>query len=202
MVNARSRVVRRIGALIATGAIIGSGGVVAPVQASAGTHHAVLLRKGSLGKNIRWKVGVMRGPGKSGGRQPCIGSSIVNLKPEGYPEGMSSESDNQLCSALPATGPPIMLTSPGGNSGSRVTILGMAFAPAVHLVRMHFSSGRNRVVRPKRLSRSQARSAGVRELRYAAIPYRGDQCVEDLVLIDAHGNTLFKDERPAVECAS
>jgi len=72
-----------------------------------------------------------------------------------------------------------------------LTAVGMISAPAVRQVRVTHCDGRVTTVTLRRMSSPQARAAGMRRLRYAALVVRGAWCVERLLSIGARGQNLW-----------
>jgi hypothetical protein len=72
-----------------------------------------------------------------------------------------------------------------------LTAVGMISAPAVRRVRVTHCDGRVTTVALRKMSSPQARAAGMRRLRYAALVVRGAWCAERLLSIGAQGQSLW-----------
>lgn len=178
------------------------------VSASAAfAHNAWIgLAGGHLG-DYEWTVKVKRpegpaGAGPQGALRPCL---LVGTKFEAGPSGFS-RSQYRACAGrqgrLRATDPPLLRSGGLATTGleARITAVGMVASPAVREVRVQLGGGEWRSVRLDRLSRSQASSAKLGRLSYAAFAVRGPWCSERIVAVNASGQTLWDSGTDEYSC--
>jgi hypothetical protein len=170
----------------------------APSGAVAFVHNDWIgLAGGHLGA-FEWSVKVKRpegraGAGPLGALRPCL---LVGTKYEPGSAGFSRIQYRACAGArgrLGATDPPLLRS--GGLTSTRaaagITTVGMVAAPAVHSIQVATGGGEWRTVRLHRMSRSQAKEAGLGRLRYAAFAVRGVWCSERVITLNAAGHQLW-----------
>jgi hypothetical protein len=190
-------------------AILGMAFLVFPaVSASAAfaRNSWIGLAGGHLG-DYEWTVKVKRpegpaGAGPQGALRPCL---LVGTKWAPSATGFS-RSLYRACAGrrgrLRATDPPLMRSGGLAKSGLRagITAVGMVASPAVQRVRVQLGGGEWRTVRLDRLSRTQASSAKLGRLSYAAFAVRGTWCSERIVTLDAAGDPLWDSGTDEYSC--
>jgi len=117
----------------------------------------VVLDEGKL-KHYRWGVTVARDDGVDGGQKPCVASSLLDLKPKGYPPGLVNETFLKVCSVLDLRMPPNIVSVAFGKGSSEVTVFGIAFVPSVTAIQLDFGAKGRRKLRLRLLMPNRCRS--------------------------------------------
>jgi hypothetical protein len=161
-----------------------------PVVADADEHwRPVKLGEARNGKYL-WGANFSRGTGRLGGREPCVGLGLRNLKP-GIPPERYFESFELSCSRLAADYGPNLVFSSEGSGSAKFTVGVFAVSPEIEAVRMNLGPDLSRTVKTKLLNARQRQIAGVPAARYATVVIRGPYCLGEVVGFDRTGTAVF-----------
>jgi hypothetical protein len=165
---------------------------------STASHRWLTLGAGNAGA-YHWSVKVKRhegaaGAGPQGARRPCL------LVGDSRRVGRFSFDRNtyRQCivssDRLTSTAPPLIGTAvqAGGRASSKLTTVGMVFAPAARRVRVTLAGDHTATFRLRKMTPGQARVAKLAPLRYAALVLHGAWCAERVVSESATGKTLWE----------
>ncbi len=182
-------------------------GAASASAASFGSGSWLELAGGTKGA-YSWSIGVRAGRGPTGAgllgaRRPCI---LVRIGWRSGPleDHRSSYRQCATGAALRRSGPPLLASGmqPSTGAPARISVVGMAFAPAARRVRVTLGGGARRTIRLHRLGSVRARSSGLARLRFGAIVVPGAWCAERLVSLNASGRVLWDSGTDAYACGS
>jgi hypothetical protein len=110
--------------------------------------------------------------------------------------GISYRKCADLAEGLATTAPPLVAsgTAPSRGDTTKLTAVGMIFAPAVRSVRITSRGGEVSTVTARRSSSQQSRTAELGRFKYAAFSVRGPWCAASMTTLGSSGRVLWDGE--------
>jgi hypothetical protein len=161
--------------------------------------HPVLLKKGAS-LPYRWAVAVIRDGGKRGGERPCLLTQVVDTEAPSGAGSFGNVKELKVCSALPSSGPPNIVSLNVGSYGKEITVYGLVFTPAVRVAVLDFTRAGELTMPLRELNRIQRRNAGVRSARYGAFALSSNDCLRQISGFDQFGGEIYRG--PANDCGN
>jgi hypothetical protein len=162
--------------------------------------HPVLLKKGAS-LPYRWAVAVIRDGGQRGGERPCLLAQVVDTEAPSGAGSFGNTKELKVCSALPSSGPPDIVSLNVGSHGKEITVYGLVFIPAVRVAVLDFARAGELTMSLSELNKIQRKNAGgVRSARYGSFTLSSNDCLRQISGFDQFGGEIYRG--PANDCGN